>query len=172
MFDGRKILMNDKTGKQKDNPDSALRINESKWSKGLMAAGWTVIPNVIIERQLVLGLDAIDINILMHLALHWWTADNKPHPSKSTIAKALKVHPRTVQRHIAAMERSGLIRREQRRVKGKGSNTNLYHFDGLIKEAIPYAIEKVQEIASREAERKARAARKGRPRLRLVKDDE
>ena len=62
---------------------------QAKWSKALMAAGWTVMPNVIIERQRVLGLDAVDINILMHLALYWWTADNKPHPSKNTIAAAV-----------------------------------------------------------------------------------
>ncbi len=156
----------------KETPSQGLRVNETKWTKELMAGGWTVIPNIIVERQSVLGLDAIDINILMHLACYWWTPDNKPHPAKSTIAKAMEVHPRTVQRRIAQMEKSGFIRREERRVRGKGSNTNLYHFDGLINAATPYAAEKVQEIAERNAERKARAARKGKPRLRLVKDDE
>jgi predicted transcriptional regulator len=157
--------------KQK-TPSQELRVNDKKWTKELMAGGWTVIPNIIVERQRVLGLDAIDINILMHLACYWWTLDNKPHPAKSTIAKAMNVHPRTVQRRIAEMEKSGFIRREQRRVPGKGSNTNLYHFDGLINAAVPYAIEKVHEIAVRNAERKARAGRKGKPRLHLVKDDE
>jgi len=156
----------------KETPSQGLRVNERKWTKELMAGGWTVIPNIIVERQRVLGLDAIDINILMHLACYWWTPDNKPHPAKSTIAGAMHVHPRTVQRRIAEMGKSGFIRREERRVPGKGSNTNVYHFDGLINAAIPYAAEKVQEIAEREAQRKARAARKGKARLRLVKDDE
>ncbi len=69
------------------------------------------------------------------------------------------------------MEKSGLIRREQRRIRGQGSKTNLYHFDGLIKEVTPYAAEKVKELEKGDAERKARAARKGKPRLRLVKED-
>lgn len=70
-----------------------------------MDAGWTVIPSVIIERQQVLGLDALDVNILLHLATYWWTPDNKPHPAKKTIADAIGVEPRTVQRRIAALEK-------------------------------------------------------------------
>ena len=69
------------------------------------------------------------------------------------------------------MEKGGLIRREQRRIRGQGSKPNLYHYDGLIREAKLYAAEKVQQAAKRAAERKATAARKGRPRLRLVKDE-
>ena len=50
--------------------------NERKWCKDLMDAGWTAFPSVIIERQGVLGLDALDVNILLHLASYWWTKDN------------------------------------------------------------------------------------------------
>ena len=138
-----------------------LRINERKWSKTLMDAGWTAIPTVIIERQQALGLDAVDVNILLHLASYWWTHDNKPHPSKNTIAAAIGIHPRTVQRRIAAMEHDGLIHREERRIPGKGSKTNRYHFDGLIKAARPYAREKIQEKEQREAEDKSRVPQEG-----------
>ena len=69
---------------------------------------------------------------------------------------------------IAAMEREGIIRREQRRIPGKGSKTNRYHLDGLIKEARPYAKEKLEERARRQREDKARARRKGRAHLTLV----
>ena len=149
-----------------------LRVNEQKWTKTLMDPGWTVIPNVIIERQKALGLDALDMNILLHLAAYWWTPDNLPHPSKKTIAEAIGVEPRTVQRRIAAMEAVGLIRREERRISAKGSTTNRYHFAGLIKEATPFAQEMSREIAARAEEKKARIARKGRPLLHVVKEDE
>ena len=66
-----------------------LQINAQKWTKPLMDAGWTVMPTVIFERQKALGLDALDVNILLHLAGYWWTPDNKPHPSKRTIAAAI-----------------------------------------------------------------------------------
>jgi hypothetical protein len=70
------------------------------------------------------------------------------------------------------MERDGFIRREQRRIPGKGSNTNRYHLDGLIKAAQPYAEEKLQQRAERDEERKKTVARKGKPKLRVVKNDE
>ncbi len=149
-----------------------FRVNERKWSKTLMDAGWTAFPTVIIERQKALGLDATDVNIILHLASYWWTSDNKPHPSKKTIAEALGVTPRTVQRHIAAMEKAGFIRREERRISGKGSLTNRYHFDGLIKEAKPFAEEKLKERGRREKDDKARPGRKGRPQLKVVSSEE
>ena len=145
-----------------------LLVNERKWSKTLMDAGWTAFPSVILECQKALGLDPMDVNILLHLASHWWTEDNKPHPSKKTIALAMGVHPRTVQRRIAEMEAAGFIHREQRRIPGKGSKTNRYHLDGLIKEALPYAEEKLEARARRQQEDKARIGRKGRGHLTLV----
>lgn len=151
---------------------SDKKTNEKKWTKLAMDAGWTAFPSVILERQKALGLDAIDVNIIMHLAMYWWTEDNKPHPSKGTIAIAMGIDPRTVQRRIAKMEAHGLIRREQRRIAKTGSKTNLYHLDGLIAAIQPFAQEKVEEIAKKTKERDDRAKRK-RPKLQLVpaKDD-
>lgn len=45
-----------------------LKVNERKWTKTLMDAGWTVIPSVILDRQQALGLEPMDVNILLHLA--------------------------------------------------------------------------------------------------------
>lgn len=148
-----------------------VRVNEKKWTKALMDAGWTAIPSVIIERQKVLGLDPIDINIILHLASYWWTRDNKPRPSKKTIAEAMEVTPRTVQRRIAELEKIGYIKREERRVRGVGSRPNVYHLEGLITAAEPYAKEKTEDRQRRDAERKAAVARKGRA-LSQVKSDE
>ncbi len=159
------------TGKKTSKQAGAakeLRVNEEKWSTELMEAGWTALPSVLIERQAAIGLDPLDINIILHLSSYWWTRDNKPHPSKTTIAEAVGVTPRTVQRRIAKMEADGLIQREECRVKGKGSMTNLYHFDGLIEAAKPYAKEKLLERARRADEDKARIRRKGRPKLTLM----
>jgi hypothetical protein len=154
--------------------DSAenLRVNEKKWSKVLMDAGWTAIPSVIIERQQALGLDSLDINILLYLTTYWWTEDNKPRPSKKTIAAAVGVEPRTVQRRIAAMQKDGLIKREEHRINGKGSRPNTYHFDGLIAAAKPFAIEKMQDMEKRKVEREKSAARKGKSKLHIVKSSD
>jgi DNA-binding transcriptional regulator YhcF (GntR family) len=149
-----------------------LKVNEKKWSAPLMKAGWTVLPNVIFERQKALGLDAIDVNIILHIASYWWTKESKPHPSKRTIAAAMGIEPRTVQRRIAQLEAAKLIRREERRNAGHVSQTNVYHLDGLIEAAKPYAIEKIQEREAKAAMKAARAGRKGKPKLALVKEAE
>jgi DNA-binding transcriptional regulator YhcF (GntR family) len=147
---------------------SNLRTNEKKWSKLLMDAGWTAFPSVIIENQKQLGLSPIDMCILLHLASKWWTADGKPYPAKGTMAKAINIDPRTVQRRIAAMEKAKYLQREERRGP-TGSKTNVYHFDGLIEAAKPFAGEKLKDIAERVAVKKARSERKGKPILKVVK---
>lgn len=125
------------------------KANIEKWGKTLMDAGWTAVPSTIIERQKKLGLDAIDMNILLHLMTHWWQADNKPHPSKGRIAEAMSLDPRTVQRRSAAMEKHGLLKREARSAVGRGSQTNRYHLDGLIRESNPLAVEVLEERATK-----------------------
>jgi hypothetical protein len=152
--------------------EKTLKVNEAKWTKELMRAGWTVLPNVLFENQSNLGLDPLDVNILLHIASYWWEPEGKPHPSKVTIAHAINVNPRTVQRRIAAMEKAKYIRREERRIKGEGSKTNVYHLEGLIKAAMPFALEKYGKMQKRAEERAARAKRRGRPKLHLVKSEE
>lgn len=146
-----------------------LRTNEQKWSKSLMAAGWNVIPNIIIEKQAALGLDALDMNIVLHLSHYWWQRDNAPHPSVATIAAAIQVTPRTVQKRIAALEKLGFLKREERRFTQNGSMTNRYHFDGLIEAAKPYADEKAREIVAATEAKRQRLARK-KPKL-VVNND-
>jgi len=144
-----------------------LRQNELKWGKKLMRAGFTVVPSVILDRQDALGLDAVDVNIILHLACRWWYVDNPPFPSKKSIARAMGIHPRTVQRRIAALENQGFIEREKRFGADRRQESNRYILKKLIEAATPFAEE---EIQNREKEREARANRKGRkkPRLHVV----
>lgn len=149
--------------KETASPEATVNVNVEKWGRALIDAGWTLVPSTLIERQRKLGLDAVDFNILMHLLSYWWDAKNKPHPSKKRIADALGVHPRTVQRRIAAMEKSGLIKREERTGAGKGTQTNKYDLKGLIAAATPLAKELLEERAE-----KRKRTRKMGP-LQLVK---
>ena len=100
------------------------------------------------------------MNIVLHLSHYWWQHDNAPHPSVATIAKAIQVTPRTIQKRIAALEKLGFITREERRYTKNGSVTNRYHFDGLIEAAKPYAAEKVREIEDATEAKRRRLARK------------
>lgn len=137
-----------------------LRKNEAKWSKPLMMAGWNALPNIIIEKQQALRLDAIDMNIVLHLSHYWWTAETLPFPSVGTIAKAIGVTPRTVQKRITAMQAAGLMERTERRNMRSGSDTNLF----------PFAEEKLAARAKRAEAEKGRIARK-KPKLTVVSSD-
>lgn len=148
-----------------------LKTLEAKWTPQLLEAGWTVLPAALIEHQKALGIDAIDMNIILHLANRWWTADNRPMPSKNSIAAAMSIDPSTVRRRIQALEKAGLVKREQRRIAGRGSKTNIYHLDGLIKELQPFAAEMVKKKKERMAEKEARYSQKSKPKL-VVNNDE
>ncbi len=147
-----------------------LKVNEKKWSKTLMDAGWTALPSVILDRQQALGLSALDLNILLHIAKHWWEADDLPFPGKKSIAACIGVTPRTVQRRIAAMEADGLIKRVVRRSSLGGQKTNAYDFAGLIAEVTPYAEEAIKAKEEAQEEKRARLTRKGLlPRMKIAR---
>lgn len=145
------------------------RINEKKWGKPLMAAGWTAVPNMLLEHQQQLGLDAVDLNILLQVAKHWWYPEKAPHPGKKALAARVGVSPRTVQRRLRSMVKAKLISRKSRTKVGGGNDTTEFYFTGLIERATPYAVEKLNLISKRQEEDAARARRRG---LRLVGADE
>lgn len=147
---------------QPEGDAKTLKVNERKWTKRLLKGKYTIVPNIIFERQLALQLNPVDINIILHLASYWWTVEGKPRPAKATIAEAMKRNPRTIQRRIERMEKMGYIRRERRFTPGIGSRPNVYHLDGLIAAAAPYADEKVKELAAKKAVRDAAVGRRGK----------
>lgn len=152
------------------NVQPTLKENERKWTKALMDAGYAVIPAVILDRQQGLGLEPIDVNILLQLISYWWKADNLPYPSKKSIAERIGKSEKTVQRRVAKLEKAGFIQRQPRYSAAKGQLSNVYDLAGLIKEATPFAIEAVQRKEDLKTEAKERATRK-KPKLRVVKDD-
>jgi len=159
---------------QQTNPkqqEKQLRENEKKWSKTLMDSGFTVFPSVILERQKALGLTPLEVNILLFLCTFWWTKDGRPRPAIGTIAEAVGRSPRHVTRIISGLVDMGLIERHQRSYKETGNLTNEYSFEGLIKEVMPFAQEKIEERETKLAATKAKTAKKGKPKLRVVKDD-
>jgi len=137
-----------------------LTENEKKWSKTLWATGWAAIPVVILKYQRELRLDATDVNIILHLVRHWWTAERLPFPSKAEMASCMGIHPSTVQRHMRKLEKAGLIERVERYdSKHGGQSMNEYDLRGLINKATPYAH---QELGEREGRRKRK------PRLKIA----
>jgi DNA-binding transcriptional regulator YhcF (GntR family) len=138
-------------------PTKNLSKNELKWGRDLMKAGWTILPSIALEKQHALGLRPIDINVLMQLLKHWWHPDDLPFPAKETLAKAMDVSPRTVQRSIAFMEQLGLVSRNKR---PGPQGTNEISFEGLIRKLKPHAREAIEERATSTKRRQERQARR------------
>lgn len=154
----------------KTEQQEQFRRNERKWTKPLMDAGYTVIPYVILDRQDSFGLSPVEVNVLLHLANHWWHPDNLPRPTKASLAKRMDVSEKTVQRAIAHMEEMGLIHRIKRHKPGGGQGANFYEFTGLIEKALPFAQEEIARRTERQVEDATRGGRKKA--LRLVKNEE
>jgi DNA-binding transcriptional regulator YhcF (GntR family) len=154
--------------KPTDTKSPEAKINEKKWSKTLMDSGYTVLPNIIIEHQRDLDINSTELNIILYLASRWWKADGKPFPSKATMAASIGLEPRTIQRNIANLQNRGLIRREERRNTSTGSRTNIYHLDGLIKAARPFAIAKQKNRELADEAKAKKSTKSGKAPLSLV----
>lgn len=157
--------------KRKSENASHLRENEKKWGATLVDAGWTLIPSTILERQRALGLDPVDLNILLQLARHWWQAGNPPHPSIRTIAECIDRSVSTVQRRLKKLERDEIIKIEHRFDKNRGQTSSNYYFPGLIAAATEYAQEAIEERARTQKEVADRRTRKApvRPKKHTLK---
>lgn len=88
---------------------------------------------MFIRGQRRLGLDAMEMTIILHLMDHWWAKDRRPFPSKQEMADRMGVRARSVQRRIAALEKAGLITRVERIRNRGGQASNIYDLSGLAK---------------------------------------
>lgn len=138
------------------------RESEKKWSKKVMALGFSVVPSLLLRAQQRLGLNPTQLAVLLQLCDFWWDSDRKPYPGKKALAQRLGLSPRQVQRHIADLETAGLVQRVERRAAHGGKQTNTYDLSGLV--------ERLKELEPdfRAVEEAAKASRKAvsRPKFR------
>jgi len=98
---------------REQNSRGAAGVVQQKWGEAL-GAGFQVVPNVLIREQTRLGIDAIDIVILLNLMSHWWEREDRPFVSPAVIAKRMSVTTRTVERHLKKLENRKIIGRDPR----------------------------------------------------------
>jgi DNA-binding transcriptional ArsR family regulator len=100
-----------------------------KWGAALVG-GFQVIPNVLVRAQAHLGLDAVDLVVLLNMNMHWWKKGDFPFPRPTIIAKRMGISKRTVERRIEKLVKAGLLERIP--LEGK-DNLRRYRLDGLVK---------------------------------------
>ena len=135
---------------------TAKKVLEEKWGSPLLSEGFTVMPNIVFQHQKALKLKPLDVLILLHLIAYWWKANEPPRPAKGTIAMALNVDPRTVQRAVEKMEKLGYIKRIARKASAGDNLPNGYDLRGLVKAATKHALEQKNRKADRVKEDNAR----------------
>jgi predicted transcriptional regulator len=113
-------------------PKVALKASEKKWGHDVLRHGWCLLPSLLFRAQRKLNITALQMAVLLQLLEHWWEAERAPYPSKETIAHRLDMSARQVQRHIAALEQAGYVRRRERKAVNHGQLSNFYEFDGLV----------------------------------------
>lgn len=100
---------------------------EEKWGEEILSAGWTAVPNKLLRRQKNLGIDSVELNVLLNLIRFWWRRADAPFPSPGKIADEIGISPRTVHRKLKDMEGKGLLTRE----KSEHGRTR-YSLGGLV----------------------------------------
>ena len=146
-------------------PAKAAKASEQKWGLAVMKMGFCIVPSLLLRAQRRLGLNPVQLAVLMQLCDYWWEEGRKPYPSKEALAGRLGIGARQVQRHIAALEEAGLVQRVERIGRHGGKLTNTYDLSGLVKRL------KELEPEFREVEEENRKRRKevARPGLRRRK---
>jgi DNA-binding transcriptional regulator YhcF (GntR family) len=145
------------------------RALEQRWSAPVIAAGYTVLPSIVLKRQKKLGLDSLDLNIVMHLLSYWWKGSDLPFPSKRSLAEAIGVDQSTIRRRIQKLEAAGYLKRIGRRGSNGISKSNRYDLTGLIEAIKPLAAEENELIKQRQLKREQQIASKKPPTLKVVK---
>jgi DNA-binding MarR family transcriptional regulator len=107
------------------------RRSERKWGKAVMDVGYAIIPSILLRAPRRLGLSPTQLAIVLVMAEFWWDPDKNPWPSKAELSNRLGLKERQLQRHIAELEKAGLITRRQRFIRGR-KTTNEYDLSGLV----------------------------------------
>jgi DNA-binding MarR family transcriptional regulator len=108
------------------------KSSEKKWGGAVMKFGFTVLPSLIFRAQARLGLTPTHLAVLLQIADYWWEHERKPYPGTTALGERLGLSPRQVRRHIAELERAGLVKRIERRAAHRGKLTNVYDLSGLV----------------------------------------
>lgn len=124
---------------------------DKKWGHEAIKVGWVAIPSVLLERQNSLGLDALDLALIMHLVKHWWEPERYPYPGKRQICEALDINESTMRKRIKELEQKKLISRSPKYFPGtKGIKANEYDLSGLVAAVKRVAKDELKDKKERE----------------------
>lgn len=98
----------------------------------VMDHGYTGVPNILVRAQSRIGISTTQFNIIVQLLSYWIDPEKPPFPGKRELANRMGIHPVTLRKNIADLEKAGLIERVQRITAAGDYGSNTYKLDGLI----------------------------------------
>jgi predicted transcriptional regulator len=123
---------------QPDAPSNrapSRRARKRRWPEPVWAPPvrpFQPVPHILFMKQRDLGLDAVDLVVLLNISSYWWFRDRPPFLRTNLIAERLGVTGRTVQRVIEKLIGKGYITREKW-TDEKENPIRQSFFDGLIR---------------------------------------
>src|SRR5437016_4649941 len=73
--------------------------------------GFAPVPHLLLIHQHALGLSSAELNVYLHIFMHWQDAGKLPFVHAATIAKPMGTTPRTVQRLVTSLKNKGMLLR-------------------------------------------------------------
>ncbi len=134
-----RLKINRKAKSLHTNSTHSTATIETKWSPDIAKCGHTSLPNILLIGYKQLGMTPPEFLTLTAILSYKWD-ERKPHPSIKTICTLTASTPRTARKHIASLEKKGLLQRV-----GRSYQTNEYDFspltdklDKLAKDNLPH----------------------------------
>lgn len=110
-----------------------------KWGAAVKK-DYQVVPNQLFRSQTRLGLDAVDVVLVLNIALHWWRRNDLPFPRPAVLADRMGLTTRSVERRIRKLERAGVLRRLPREIQ-RGVSVRRFDLRGLADKLVELAAE-------------------------------
>jgi DNA-binding MarR family transcriptional regulator len=86
------------------------RVFKDKWSLAIEKHGYTDVPNILLYSIAALDITAPEFLTMTSILSFKWD-ENNPFPSVRSISARTNSSPRNVRKHIASLERKGLLKR-------------------------------------------------------------
>lgn len=121
------------------SPRGAESVLAEKWGLEIIGQGYTAVPDVLLARMGELKLTPTEMVLILQLLRFWWAAGQWPFPSKRTLAQAMGMSEKNVQKVMGRLVRGGLVRRIERKKASDRNDSNCYDLEPLIARLLPLA---------------------------------
>jgi hypothetical protein len=138
-------------------PEASKRQKSSTekiFGEGVMAHGYTGLPNILVRGQARLGLNPVQFNILVQLLSYWIDPHRPPYPPKRYLRQRMGISESTLKKHIRELEQAGFIERVQQTTAAGDFGSNIYRMDGLVNKLTKLVPHFDQEREEREESRR------------------